>query len=108
MQRRKRIYGLVKSAGNKLESFGARSEGGAKLRVKAHSDKAEAKGIENNIPFVLAKLYSPSPVVNLDQTRDEGGGMVPRMYIPVAGAEEIIPRTTGQKFANWIQRGKFS
>jgi len=58
-------------------------EGGARLPVFNNSAMAETKAGEFGIPWLLAKMYAPSPIINMDQTRDEGEGMVPRLYVPV-------------------------
>lgn len=84
----------------------ATAEGGARLNVKENSDKAETESREKGIPFILAKLYAPSPIVNMDQTRNAGVGMVPRLYLPI-GETGTQPRTFGDKLGNWFSKGVF-
>lgn len=90
-------------AGKERSGF---SEGGANPMVKMNSDIAEARSEMKDIPWLLAKMYASSPIVNMDQTRGEGIGMVPRLYLPVAEASDT-PRTFGQKLQQWFARGEW-
>jgi len=67
-------------ANDRTQNYG---EGGARLPVFNNSTMAEEKAEEFGIPWILSKVYAPSPIVNMDQTRDEGEGMIPRLYVPV-------------------------
>lgn len=86
----------------------ARSEGGAQPRVKTNSDRAEEQSETQEVPWILAKMYAPSPVVNTDQTRDEGAGMVQRLYIPVTPEAQDKERPLSEKFKNWFLKGKWT
>jgi len=79
----KRSLGMSRKAevaGNRLHNYG---EGGARTPVFNNSTMATEKAEEFAIPWILSKIYAPSPIVNMDQTRDEGEGMIPRLYVPV-------------------------
>lgn len=69
-------------AATRTQNYG---EGGAKNAVYVNSVVAEQSAIEKAVPWLLSKLYAPSPIVNMDQTRDEGTGMIPRLYVPAPG-----------------------
>jgi hypothetical protein len=71
-------------ANMRTENYG---EGGAKLSVFDNSVAAEQSAIEKAVPWLLSKLYAPSPIVNMDQTRDEGVGMIPRLYVPAPSSK---------------------
>lgn len=85
----------------------ARSEGGARPSVKANADNAETESEKQAVPWILAKMYAPSPVINTDQTRDEGAGMVQRVYIPVTPEAQDKERPISEKFKNWFLKGKW-
>lgn len=87
---------------------GSRSEGGAKPRVQANAIKAESESAKQGVPFLLAKMYASSPIINTDQTRDEGQGMVNNLYIPVTPHAQETERPLGQKLRNWFLKGKFA
>lgn len=97
-------YGLQREGAAALLR-GARSEGGASPRVKENSDKAEAKATEQNVPWLLAKMYAASPIINTDQSRAESVGMVERTYIPVTPIAEEKSRPASEKFKNWFFKG---
>jgi len=100
----KRRYGLNRDGPAALLR-GARSEGGATPRIKDNADKAEKKSGEQNVPWILAKMYQSSPVINTDQSRDEGAGMVNRLYIPITPEEKQKVRPAGEKLKNWFLKG---
>lgn len=85
----------------------ARSEGGAKTSVKKNADHAESESVKQDVPWILAKMYASSPIVNTDQTRDEGAGMVQRVYIPVTPEAQDKERPIAEKFKNWFLKGKW-
>lgn len=82
------------------------AQGGANPRIKQRADMAEAHAQNEVIPWIIAKIYSPSPIINMEQKRSEGSGMVNRVYVPVEGAKEA-PRTVANKIANWISKGEW-
>lgn len=84
----------------------ATAEGGARPNVKENSDRAESESGAKEIPWLLSKIYAPSPIINMDQTRSEGNGMISRLYLPV-GEAGSPPRTFGEKLGNWFTRGDF-
>ena len=105
MHQGKRRFGMNPRAANPMLRF-SRVEGGANPRVKENADKAEIKSVDSNVPWIFAKLYQPSPIVNTDQSRNEGAGMISRVYIPVS-PEAKVERGMGDKFTNWFLRGRF-
>jgi hypothetical protein len=100
----KRRYGLDRDGPAALLR-GARSEGGASPRVKDNADKAEARSYADQVPWILAKMYASSPVVNTDQSREEGAGMVDRLYIPVTPDASEKARPASEKLKNWFLKG---
>lgn len=99
-------FGMNRNASNPLFKM-TRSEGGATPRVKKHSDMAEQSAINEQVPWILAKMYAPPPIVNTDQTRDEGIGMVDRVYLP-GGDQAKSARTFADKMNNWLAKGDWS
>src|SRR3970040_1609110 len=105
MHQGKRRFGMNPRAANPMFRF-SRSEGGANPSVKTNADNAETKSKNLNVPWILAKLYQSSPIVNQDQSRNEGVGMINRVYIPVS-PEAKVERGMSDKFTNWFLRGRF-
>lgn len=82
----KRSFGMSRKeevANIRTRGYG---EGGARNFVLENSLKATEEADKKDIPWILAKMYAPSPIVNTDQTRDEGVGMIPRLYVPAPGS----------------------
>lgn len=102
----KRRHGLAR--GNVMGFRSAQSEGGAKPRVKQNADVAEMRAGEDQVPWLLAKMYRPSPIVNTDQSRNEGENMVQRLYIPITPEAVQRERPAFEKLKNWFLKGKYT
>jgi hypothetical protein len=92
------------------------SVGGAKPRVQSEALQAESLATEvKEMPWIAAKIYRPSPVVNTNSPINLGGGsgMISRIYQQVAPTPEEVEqkkqaeRTVADKIRNWIEFGKF-
>lgn len=92
------------------------SKGGAKPYVQERSIKAEsAATVAKETPWVAAKIYRSSPIVNTNPPINIGGGsgMIGRIYQQIAPTpEELLQkknddRTLEAKIKNWFEFGKF-
>src|SRR5262245_9889417 len=95
----------------------AGSIGGAQPGVQARSERAIQVATDRlEVPWIVSKIYRPSPVVNPNPPISMGGGegMISRIYQQVAPTPEQLEqkkqaeRTIGDKIKNWAVFGKFA
>jgi hypothetical protein len=103
----KRQLGMVRGNANPFGKPEQSIDGGARPFLKQSSDAAASKATQDDVPWLLARMYAPSPIVNTSQSRAEGIGMVPSLYVQVGQADVHKQRKFGDKFSHWFFKGKF-